>query len=294
MRVKVIGNYLHGDPLRLRPFFPESSKNIQFFFSEEGKDFKTHDVTLLPVSSGSEYSSFKIKNAKDLKKTVIYTNSDNPSLFENSLNDGPLFLIAQPTKKIEHPNFICIPLLMTDHWPIIEQDPQWLKSLKDIRKKNDFSFTGQTKYGNREIYKDLKIDNYIFKETNSIYQLDTESKRKSIKNFIAELAESKFVFCPRGVGSSSFRLYETLLAGSVPIVVDMIQFPFEEEVNWDDFVIKGSSTEIHSLIEKAKVMSQEKYEEMRKIGKKYVEELFNQKSLNDKLIKSVEKYLGNE
>lgn len=38
-------------------------------------------------------------------------------------------------------------------------------------------------------------------------------------NYRATVARSKFVLCPRGVGTSSFRLYETLASGRVPVII---------------------------------------------------------------------------
>lgn len=37
--------------------------------------------------------------------------------------------------------------------------------------------------------------------------------------FIDDVAESKFVLCPRGTGTNSFRLYEVLALGRVPVII---------------------------------------------------------------------------
>ena len=50
------------------------------------------------------------------------------------------------------------------------------------------------------------------------------------------LAQSKFILCPRGVGVSSWRLFETMRAGRIPVILsdDWIQ-PIGPK--WDDFAV---------------------------------------------------------
>ena len=57
-------------------------------------------------------------------------------------------------------------------------------------------------------------------------------KVERIKDFLNEVSLSKFTFCPRGNGSSSFRLFESLEAGSVPIITGMIDYPFRDKVDY--------------------------------------------------------------
>lgn len=46
----------------------------------------------------------------------------------------------------------------------------------------------------------------------------THSPIKQYPEFLDDLKKSKFVFCPRGVNFDSFRTWETLLMGSIPII----------------------------------------------------------------------------
>jgi hypothetical protein len=57
---------------------------------------------------------------------------------------------------------------------------------------------------------------------------------------------SKFVLCPRGAGASTFRLFETLCAARVPVVVsDEWQPP--SGVNWDSCSVRVSSDRIEAI-----------------------------------------------
>lgn len=50
------------------------------------------------------------------------------------------------------------------------------------------------------------------------YDPDAADYRKRREHFVDTLVRSRFVLCPRGRGTSSIRLYETLAAGRVPVI----------------------------------------------------------------------------
>jgi hypothetical protein len=114
-----------------------------------------------------------------------------------------------------------------------------------------------------------------------------------MKSFLKEIASAEFVFCPRGVGSSSFRLYETLMVGSVPIVTGMNQFPFklDENVSWGRFAVRGPTTlTVDSIQESIKqldyIRTGDRYPTMRYTGIDFWEKYCKQQSLNDYIIKN--------
>jgi hypothetical protein len=53
------------------------------------------------------------------------------------------------------------------------------------------------------------------------------------------------------------------MAGSIPIITDMIDYPFEDKVDWDTISIRGELKDINKLIEKASKMSWEERKIMR-------------------------------
>jgi hypothetical protein len=59
------------------------------------------------------------------------------------------------------------------------------------------------------------------------------------KTFCEITEKSYFVLCPRGYGKTSFRLYEAMQLGSVPIYITdrskNLWLPFKEYVEWNDF-----------------------------------------------------------
>jgi len=59
------------------------------------------------------------------------------------------------------------------------------------------------------------------------------------------LAASRFVLCPRGIGTSSIRLYETLEAGRVPVIISDDWVP-PAETDWS-FAIQVEERRISSI-----------------------------------------------
>ena len=58
-------------------------------------------------------------------------------------------------------------------------------------------------------------------------------------------ARSKFVLCPRGWGTSSFRLYETLAAGRVPVIVSDEWVPTQGD--WDACSVRVAQSEVAQI-----------------------------------------------
>ena len=62
------------------------------------------------------------------------------------------------------------------------------------------------------------------------------------------MSNSIFALCPRGVGSTSFRLAEAMEYGCIPVYIsDTFSLPFEKKINWDNIILKIKQTEINSL-----------------------------------------------
>jgi len=63
------------------------------------------------------------------------------------------------------------------------------------------------------------------------------SKEKE-EDFLSVMARSKFSLCPRGYGPTSYRLYEAMQVGSVPVYVyDREWLPWQDEIDWSECII---------------------------------------------------------
>jgi len=57
--------------------------------------------------------------------------------------------------------------------------------------------------------------------------------------FVSSLADSWLVVCPRGAGENSYRFFETLSMGRIPVLLsDDCQLPFEESIDYDRIIVR--------------------------------------------------------
>lgn len=80
---------------------------------------------------------------------------------------------------------------------------------------------------------------------------------------------SMFTLCPRGYGAQSFRTYEAIQLGSIPIYVhdDNKWLPFEDKIDWESFSLVVHEDKIDQIPDMIGSISEQKYEEMRREGK---------------------------
>lgn len=89
-----------------------------------------------------------------------------------------------------------------------------------------------------------------------------------MKRQFEALCRSSFALCPRGYGPTSFRLYEALQAGAVPVYIsDSFWLPWTTDVNWGDFCLLAPPRSYKSLLEALRKFSAEKIGTMREKGR---------------------------
>ncbi len=114
-----------------------------------------------------------------------------------------------------------------------------------------YSFMGRLTHRVRSDIFSIQDDRSLILNTTSVPSFDySGSINETIKSHQQEMARvlsaSKFVLCPRGVGPSSFRLYETLALGAVPVVLSDSWCP-PRRVPWDSCCIRVKESEVSSL-----------------------------------------------
>ncbi len=65
------------------------------------------------------------------------------------------------------------------------------------------------------------------------------NKKVPFDEYYQVLQQSEYTFSPRGNGPSSYRMYEALAAGSVPVYIweGKCCLPFADQVNWDEIAV---------------------------------------------------------
>jgi hypothetical protein len=114
-------------------------------------------------------------------------------------------------------------------------------------------------YGERLRYRALKAlnagdkisTNFIVREDKSVFLGNDNQQIKARQEFICNMATSDYVLCCRGSGNYSYRVYETLCMGRIPvIIVTDSQFPYAFHVDWRDYCLFVEHTDLQSVSER--------------------------------------------
>ncbi len=114
-----------------------------------------------------------------------------------------------------------------------------------------YSFMGRLTHRVRSEIFQIEDDRSLIVNTTSIPSFDySEFGNDKIKSnqqeMVKVISASKFVLCPRGVGPSSFRLYETLAMGAVPVILSDSWCP-PRRIPWDSCCIRVKECDVRSL-----------------------------------------------
>jgi hypothetical protein len=110
-------------------------------------------------------------------------------------------------------------------------------------------------------------------------------------NFINITSRSIFCLAPRGYGRSSFRLYEAIQLGSIPVFIyDDKWLPFEDEIDWNEFSVLIDVNNIQNIDIILSSYTPEKIKQMQDNLYNYWINNFTMESICQKIIKSVNGY----
>jgi hypothetical protein len=119
----------------------------------------------------------------------------------------------------------------------------------------------------RGLVADTSGDSALFWQNPS----DTVERWQALERYAAAIRRSKFVLCPRGHGTSTFRLYETLSAGRVPVVLSDEWLP-PPGVAWDTCIVRideRSASRLVHVLEQAEAAWNEKAHAARRIWRQH-------------------------
>jgi hypothetical protein len=86
----------------------------------------------------------------------------------------------------------------------------------------------------------------------------------SQRNFVSVTIDSKFALAPRGYGRGSFRFYECLLLGTIPVYVwnDIEWLPFKNVIDYSKLCVSINISDIDKLETILNLITSEQYNEM--------------------------------
>jgi len=77
------------------------------------------------------------------------------------------------------------------------------------------------------------------------------------------MRECTFALCPRGHGKTSYRLYEAMHYGAIPVVIfDRPWLPYQEELDWDEFTVQCHVDDVAELPQRLKKYSPMQIQDM--------------------------------
>jgi hypothetical protein len=116
----------------------------------------------------------------------------------------------------------------------------------------------------------------------------TEVPMDNFKRFLDITCSSKFGLAPRGYGKSSFRMYEILQLGTVPVYISDVHYlPWSDELDWNDFCVPVNEDEIEDIDAILKSISDVEYNKLLENGKKVYEEYFTLEGMFKKITKRI-------
>lgn len=94
--------------------------------------------------------------------------------------------------------------------------------------------------------------------------------------YCATLRGSEFVLCPCGYGPTSYRLYETLVMGSIPVYIHDGQpwLPYEDRFDWEETPVLCSPTQFAELPERLAAIDEAQRRRMRERARELYEDHF--------------------
>ena len=116
----------------------------------------------------------------------------------------------------------------------------------------------------------------------------TEVPMDNFKRFVDTTCSSKFGLAPRGYGRSSFRLYEILQLGTVPVYISDIHYlPWTDELDWNDFCVPINEDEIEDIDTILKSIDDVEYNILLQNGRMVYEKYFSLEGMFKNIIKRI-------
>jgi hypothetical protein len=205
------------------------------------------DFILLPekISKNSDITELIKLSKEKNKKILLFYNDDNDSIFnfENSI------IFRTSLYKSKKPkNYLSVPAFSND----LKKEFTYFK--RDYDNIPTIGFCGAITHNLRnEVLNKIKNfktvkNNFIIR--NSFWGGEVWGKDVR-KEYIDNSINSDFVLCIRGAGNFSYRLYETMSLGRIPLVIDTdIDLPFEDFISYEDKILKIKLEDINSIEEK--------------------------------------------
>lgn len=174
------------------------------------------------------------------KKVVAFLNDDDDTTF--NLPANLVLFRTSLLKSRQLPNERAFPVIVPDHFPSHIDLPTFPEN-------RTVAFCGYIGNG-RLSY--IERFSSIYHDTNLVFRngfwAPQYSKFEARKTFYSNLLSSSFTFCIRGNGNFSYRFYEALSFGRIPIFINTdCVIPFSNTIDWSKHIISVNEDQIDLL-----------------------------------------------
>lgn len=114
--------------------------------------------------------------------------------------------------------------------------------------KDSIGFCGVYNNNRKQVLENIEKIYPVDKIVRSGFWSPELPKFKSKREYIKNMTNNKYIFCMRGNGNFSYRFYETLCFGRVPILINTdTVLPLENKIDWEKHIIFINVEDLHKL-----------------------------------------------
>lgn len=191
------------------------------------------------------------------KYFIVCTHDDAPT--EELPHDTHVFSAGGNSSRIDIP----IPLTCAPH-----------ADVRNVIRTIPISFVGSITHQIR-----FDLLNSLYQKPGVMISADqwTDAvQREKVDLFKRATEQSIFSLCPRGYGATSYRLYEAMQVGSIPIYVsDKHLLPWNDVLDWNEFCIIRNADQITTLYDELINFDAERAYEMQRTAKRVWKDYFS-------------------
>lgn len=183
------------------------------------------------------------------KKVVAFFCDDDGTIF--SVPKNLILFRTSLTKRLKQHYERSMPVLIPDHCP----GTIWLgdRLLTHGEDEQVLTYCGHRQHGRAGVMDHLKR---VWPETNFLFRsgfwAPEKSKLTARREYYDNMLSGSYCVCMRGCGNFSYRLYEALSFGRVPILIDTdCVLPFEESgvIKWSQHILRITKDELLDMEE---------------------------------------------
>ena len=168
-------------------------------------------------------------------KVYIYNEVDKP------FAGLPGLYCSMPSNKFNANRQVAFPYLALPN-PFVQYIDNW-----QVKQDLPFSFVGSVSHKIRKKVLELEPYSEGILDTSeyNVWNATPEETKKQGFRFADAMVRSRFILCPRGIGTSSFRPFEAMQAGRAPVIISD-KWVAPPQVDWS-FAIKVAEKDIADI-----------------------------------------------